>query len=475
MATYIEMRTDGFKRNLDLIAERKALDFLGVRRPLRGIEIKEDTYAVIKVIRSDGREIPLVDSGSIVTSRSQGIRGKAEELREVPPEGGTFNYSNFIAQQIVDAREEKQQIVETFGEPYVFFYGEKPRLMQVQGLLMNTLDFNWKNEFWKNYETYLRGTKLVELDARIYFYFDDQIVEGYVLNAQASHSADFPYHVPFQFTVFVTAHTYIGLLSSSSEYPVSANVNIPAKDLRQTEFFDQAVKKLRDTQDKERAKREALSTTFAVRQAIERAQVTDVDSKAAIQGAIFRGLGQFDVKVNRFLDNVKTYFYGRRTVVPQGIAGAEVYSGSATYANKATFPGTYPERKYPIRSKITDNTDEYIGGGGATTPIGVMEGQVVDNEVPDGPSMEQKLRAELAKMGVDVSQPSKMQNWRAEFTHTITKTADEVDFAAGIALHGTGAIVNKSAQLYDLLKSLPGAAGSTILGSAGVVRTPFIP
>ena len=37
MATYIEMKTDGFARNLDSIVEQKALDFKGVRRPLRGI------------------------------------------------------------------------------------------------------------------------------------------------------------------------------------------------------------------------------------------------------------------------------------------------------------------------------------------------------------------------------------------------------------------------------------------------------
>jgi hypothetical protein len=103
MATYVEMRTDGFARNLDDIVDKKALDFEGVRRPLRGVEIKDDTYAIIKVIRSDGKEVPLVDSGSKVTANSLGIRGAVEELREVPPEGSTFNYSNFIAQQVIDA------------------------------------------------------------------------------------------------------------------------------------------------------------------------------------------------------------------------------------------------------------------------------------------------------------------------------------------------------------------------------------
>jgi hypothetical protein len=472
MATYVEMRTDGFARNLDDLVDKRALDFEGVRRPLRGVEIKDDTYAIIKVIRSDGKEVPLVDSGSKLTANSMGIRGSVEELREVPPEGSTFNYSNFIAQQVIDARTEKSQVVETFGEPYIFFYGEKPRIMQVQGLLMNTLDFNWKNEFWKNYENFLRGTKLVELDARIYFYFDDQIVEGYMLDAQASHSADFPYHVPFQFTLFVTAHTYIGLLSSSSEYPISANVQLPAKDLTSVEFFNDTINRLRDRKDQLRPN-QLLSTTWAVRQAAERAAFGIV-GKAAIQGAILRGLSNYEAKVNAFLSNVKTYFYGRRMVVPRGIAGAELLAGQATYADAAILPGVAPERQLPLRSKITDNVDEYIGGSLQQLPKGLMEDEVDLNEIYEE-DLETKLLLELGRLGVDISTPSKMQNWRSEFTHTITKTADTIDFTAGIAIHGTGALVNKAKQVFDLATSLPGTLAATAAGVVKTAKPPFIP
>lgn len=472
MATYVEMRTDGFKRNLDDLAEKRALDFEGVRRPLRGVEIKDDTYAIIKVIRSDGRDIPLVDSGSLLTANSLGLRGDVEELREVPPEGCTFNYSNFIAQQVIDGRSEKQQIVETFGEPYIFFFGEKPRIMQVQGLLMNTLDFNWKNEFWKNYETYFRGTKLVEMDARIYFYFDDQIVEGYMLDAQASHSADFPYHVPFQFTLFVTAHTYIGLLSGSGEYPVSANVQIPAKDLTSTEFFNETINKLRNRKDSLRPN-QLLSTTWAVRQATERAAGPLV-GKAAIQGAIMKGLGDFEAKTNAFLSNVKTYFYGRRMVVPKGLSGAEIYAGTATYADQAILPGEAPRRNLPLRSKIADNLDEYVGGFSSPIPKGVMEEEVGMQEIYEE-DLEKKLLLELGRMGVDITKPSKMQNWRSSLTHTLTKTADKIDFAAGIAIHGTGSLVNKGQQIFKLATSLPGTLASTAAGMAKAAKPPFIP
>jgi hypothetical protein len=472
MATYVEMRTDGFKRNLEDLVDKKALDFEGVRRPLRGIEIKDDTYAIIKIIRSDGKEVPLVDSGSKVTSHSMSIRGDIPELREVPPEGSTFNYSNFIAQQVIDARAEKAQIVETFGQPYIFFYGAKPRILQVQGLLMNTLDFNWKNEFWKNYENILRGTKLVELDARIYFYFDDQIVEGYMLDASASHNADFPYHVPFQFTLFVTGHTYVGLLSSSSDYPISANVQVPAKDLTSTEFFNDTINRLRDRKDQLRPN-QLLSTTWQVRQAAERATETMV-GRAAITGAILKGLSNYEAKTKAFLENVKTYFYGRRMVVPRGIAGAELLAGQATYADAATLPGEAPKRQRPLRSKITDNDDEYIGGSIQQLPRNLMEEEVDINEIYVE-DLEKELLAELADLGVDVSKPSKMQNWRSTFTHTLTKTADQIDFAAGIAIHGTGSLVNKAQQAFNLSQSLPGTLFSNLAGAATIAKPPFIP
>jgi hypothetical protein len=477
MSTYIEMRTDGFKRNLDDLVERRALDFEGVRRPLRGIEIKEDTYSIIKVIRSDGKEVPLVDSGSKLTANSLGIRGDSQIFPDAPPEGSTFNYSNFIAQQVIDARTEKSQVVENFGEPYIFFYGEKPRIMQVQGLLMNTLDFNWKNEFWKNYENYLRGTKLVELDARIYFYFDDQIVEGYMLDASASHSADMPYHVPFQFTIFVTGHTYIGLLSSSSDYPISANLNLQATE--QIDLLSQeVVGKLRDRKDALRPN-QLLSTTWRVRQAAERA-AGELVGKEAIQSAIIKGLSSYEAKTRAFFDNVKSYFYGRRMVVPKGIAGAELLAGQATYADAATFPGVAPQRQLPLRSKITDNVDEYIGGSLQQLPKGLMEDAIDINEIYEE-DLEQKLLLELARLGVDVSKPNKMQNWRSNFTHTITKTADRIDFAQGIAIHGTGSIVNKSYQMFDLAKSLPGTLISATAGAVSTatpplpVKPPFIP
>jgi hypothetical protein len=161
-----------------------------VRRPTRGIQIKEDTYAVLTIRRADGRAIPL-------TSSSAGGSDKAGV-------GRVDQYSDFILQQINDERMEKEQIVETFGDPYVFFFGERPRVASFSGMLMNTEDFNWRSQFWANYNESLRGTRLVQENARAYLCYDNLIIEGYPLRAAAQDTSDQPYLIPFQMSMLVT-------------------------------------------------------------------------------------------------------------------------------------------------------------------------------------------------------------------------------------------------------------------------------
>jgi hypothetical protein len=221
MAAYVEIRVDNFSNNMaQASAVRKKAHEMGVRRPLRGIEIKDDTYAVLKILTSSGTEVGLVSSSGEVWEMYDepgtwyGSRDRVGwEDKSTSSSTGSAqraaNYTNFIIQNIQESREEKTQILETFGEPYIFFFGERPRILAVSGLLMNTRDFNWRTEFWYNYENYLRGTRLVERNAKAYLSWDDIVVEGFMLNATATDNSEMPYHIPFAFQFFVTNHTYL--------------------------------------------------------------------------------------------------------------------------------------------------------------------------------------------------------------------------------------------------------------------------
>jgi len=209
MAVFIELVTEPFDTSFKNKVKRGSqagAGMVAVRRPMRGVEIKEDTHAYLKLIRVDGVEIPLLDSSNST--------------------GESKAYANFILQSVQDSRMERHQIVETFGETYLYLFGEAPHMLNIQATVLNSFDFNWKAEFIENYKRYLRGTRCVELGARCYLFYDDNIIEGYILNAQMQETADNPMVIPLSFQFFVTNEQNISLVGSP-DFPISSSVILP--------------------------------------------------------------------------------------------------------------------------------------------------------------------------------------------------------------------------------------------------------
>lgn len=177
-----------------------------IRRPTNGIQIKEDTFATIRVVAAEnGGNRLLVDAGS------RRVDPKTQEVMEIDGKRATDIYSNFLLQQVQEDRMEKQQILETFGESYIFLFGQRARVITFQGILANTFDFNWEAEWWHNYEEYLRGTRCVENDARVYISYDNTLVGGYIISTSSAKDTMNKNHVSFTFQLFVT---YYGNFSS---------------------------------------------------------------------------------------------------------------------------------------------------------------------------------------------------------------------------------------------------------------------
>lgn len=214
MTVFIELVTDAFEdvfsgqtiSRTNTAGRRSRAGAPSVRRPVRGIEVKDDTYAFLRVVLPTGEDLPLLTSSSST--------------------GQDTDYTNFILQSVQEARMERHQIVETFGDAYIFFFGEQPRFLDCQAFLINSQDFNWRAEWWHNYENYLRGTKLVELGARCYMFWDDIVVEGYMINATAQEQSEQPYSVNLQFKFFVTKYQNISLYNVE-QFPVRASARIP--------------------------------------------------------------------------------------------------------------------------------------------------------------------------------------------------------------------------------------------------------
>jgi hypothetical protein len=137
-------------------------------------------------------------------------RRKAAELAKLPEGEPRVPWINlippntkFFLEQVNEAREEKVQVIDTFGEWVAFFFGRKPEIYSYSGTLLNSKNHDWKNEFQDNYDNFLRGSQAVKYRATMIIQYDDVMVEGYMLNCAISQSAQADKSVPFQFTLLV--------------------------------------------------------------------------------------------------------------------------------------------------------------------------------------------------------------------------------------------------------------------------------
>lgn len=368
---FVELTTDAFADTFDKKRkEAEAVQRAGadrVRRPLRGLEIKDDTYAIIKVVRADGSEIRLADSGS--------------------PDGLNTQFSNFILQNVTEARMEKHQIVETFGDPYIYFFGESPRFLDVQAILVDSNDFNWYAEFWDNYNRYFRGTRSVEMGARVYLFYDDNIVEGYMLMAQARKVADQPLQAALTFRLYLTNYSNVrfvgGDAGADPNFPVRKTVSLPPDvTLTAADAFSGGRSSGKFADFKSQYEAAVAQAQQSVAQTLGKKGIVASDSSLAIAGAAAGLLGA---------DIGSTV--GTVAAIGDAFGGGKALSNALAFGlNAMGFPniesiiwnaqteqenrgGVYT-RQNPQRGLIADNDDEFTGspsvpgGGGDDDPAG---------------------------------------------------------------------------------------------------------
>ena len=200
-----------------------------VRRPF-GLEFKKDTFAYIDVMRTlrdaDGSEIavvPLALFNENHQNRFVGVGIGGNEFVDVSTAAsvGAFGDSgdaiqastapytnNFLVTAMTEAREEKFQILETFGEEFVFLFGERPRFVDITGTLINSNSHHWKREWWLNYNKFLRGTKAVENQAIVRLHIDETTIGGFILSASTQEVAEQPRRLQFTFRMLVVDYLF---------------------------------------------------------------------------------------------------------------------------------------------------------------------------------------------------------------------------------------------------------------------------
>lgn len=364
MAVFVSVTTDAFTEQF--AKKRERAPQINVRRPLRGIQVKPNTYSVLRVLTSTGKDIPLFDSSSPSVD-ANGI-------------GSSAYYSNYIVQQISETRVEKQQIIETFGEDYVYFFGEQPRFLDVRGMLLNTADFNWKSEFWANYEQNLRGTRLVEQNARVYFYFDDIVVEGYIISAGTASGAESPHALSFNFQMFISNYAILSAVGSVF-MPDISSFQSRADTLGSLEPF-----------------------TLEQRQA-DAARAAQMGSPGGLAGFLASASSfatNADFAIQETLEKMKTFFYGKRIAVPDGLDSQITIEPVRNQAHFEAAPTGLPFHKM---------NDEYVERNEQRSP-GYdrleLERAAAIMSLQGPVTLDQKARADLAAHGVNIEKPSEV-------------------------------------------------------------------
>jgi len=374
-----------------------------VRRPVRGIQIKNDTYATIQVRKADGRNIPLIDAaGAIEDPDNLGF-------------GFTNEYSNFLLQSVQEQRAEKMQVIQTFGEPFIFFFGEHPRIISASGVLLNTEDFNWRAEFWENYDKHLRGTKCVQNKTRITMSWDDIVIEGYFIKADAVESATEPNQVKLEFQIFLTNYANVSRIGLS-EFPAGKEVHLDPYSLDTT---GEGIGNLKSTTQRVR---ELNSENIG-------------GPKNSLLQTLRDGLTAvvtLDGQLSSLLELADRFAYGRNIRVPIGFAGGSVFDQETQIALASVAPsvnsdgarqliiksklGPHPfVIKAPLNTKIStsparfgrfqNNLDEFIAripeslGGPIKPPDLFLDQKIKESQV------EPKVRAIFEAFGVTVDPP----------------------------------------------------------------------
>lgn len=130
-----------------------------------------------------------------------------------------FSTSDFMLTSVSLEDVEKMQIVQTFGIPTIYFHGRRPIGASLRLAFFNSINVNWLNHWWQDYEREIRGTRTAENGARVYFEYNGKILEGYVYSCRDSHSGDSDLGAVATISMVVTGINYINSLTSTGERP----------------------------------------------------------------------------------------------------------------------------------------------------------------------------------------------------------------------------------------------------------------
>ena len=116
----------------------------------------------------------------------------------------------FILQSVRAVHEEKSFVFQALnGDATTFFFGNKPSIYSFTGQLIDTYNQQWFNDFEFFYTNYLRGSASLANKTRVFMVYKDQVIEGFMLNAQMSGESNNNDATSFSFDFILVQKTAV--------------------------------------------------------------------------------------------------------------------------------------------------------------------------------------------------------------------------------------------------------------------------
>jgi hypothetical protein len=160
---------------------------------------------------NNGRDTYTTDRGPITTMKllpgpdyvpANAVRGAASNVDEDVKALVAGRFVNFFLTNIQTSFNEKVQVTQTFGDnEVVYYFGRQPILMNISGLLFDSLENDWFSKFLTLYAGVLRGTQLAKSFSLVEITFPNMVVRGTIsslsINQDAQRDTDIPFGMQF--------------------------------------------------------------------------------------------------------------------------------------------------------------------------------------------------------------------------------------------------------------------------------------
>jgi len=161
---------------------------------------------------------------------------------------GGSGYIDFLLQSAQENLQEKFQVVDVLSDNYVsYFFGQQPPIFSYAGVLLNSLQDDWRIKMHQLYETLLRGTKLARYKVVVSLAYDSVIVTGAMISMSQVLGAQNELAVPFNFQLLVKRFDLITGTNASSSGSKATKLQTYPYLITPSSFVSQGTASVRST------------------------------------------------------------------------------------------------------------------------------------------------------------------------------------------------------------------------------------